>query len=111
ISPRTAAATLLNGLERERIRRACERFTPESTALVQEPVSWSGQSPAACTYLKCLRDRGVMTPRHQDRMAANLGPKVEVVRLDCCHYAMLERPAEVAAILNGIARKAGLSAA
>jgi hypothetical protein len=42
-------------------------------------------------------------------MAAKLGADVQVVALDACHYAMLDRPREVAAVLNGIAGRAKLT--
>jgi pimeloyl-ACP methyl ester carboxylesterase len=107
-SRRMSEATFFNGMDPERTKRACERLKNESAALVQEPVRWSGRPPAPCTYITCLRDRGPLSPRHQERMAANLGPEVKVVSLDCCHYAMLERTPEVAATLNQIARDAKL---
>jgi pimeloyl-ACP methyl ester carboxylesterase len=103
--------TFFNGMPPARVRQACDRLTPESSALVQEPVQWSGRPPAACTYVKCLRDQGPLSPRHQERMAANLGSGVKVVALDTCHYAMLDRTGELAAALNQIARSAKLSSA
>jgi hypothetical protein len=44
-------------------------------------------------------------------MAANLGNGVDVVALDSCHFAMLDRTGEVAEVLNRIARRAQLSSA
>ena len=110
-SRRMSAKTFFNGMGPDQVSRACDRLTPESAALVQEPLRWTGRPPAPCTYLKCLRDRGPLSPRHQNRMAANLGTGVRVVALDACHYAMLDRPGEVAAALNHIARDAKLSRA
>ena len=98
-----ARSRLLNGLDEERVRWACSRFTTESKALVQEPLHWSGRPPAPCTYIRCLRDRGALSPSYQEQMAANLGPTVKMVSLETCHYAMLERPHDVARILNDIA--------
>jgi pimeloyl-ACP methyl ester carboxylesterase len=108
-SRRMSEKTFFNGMDPERVRRACDRLTKESAALVREPLRWSGRPPASCTYIKCLRDREPLSPRHQDRMAANLGEGVRVVPVDSCHYAMLDRPREVAAALNEIAREAKLS--
>jgi pimeloyl-ACP methyl ester carboxylesterase len=104
-SPRMAQRRLLNGLDAERARAACARFTPESRALMQEPLRWSGRPPAPCTYVRCLRDRGALPPDHQERMAANLGAGVKVVALDTCHYPMLQRPEQVATILNEVAEE------
>jgi hypothetical protein len=42
-------------------------------------------------------------------MAANLGANVPVAALDACHYAMLDRPREVAVVLNRIAPEAQLT--
>lgn len=109
-SRRMSEQTFFNGMDPARVSRACDRLTKESAAVVRDPVRWSGRPPAPCTYIKCLRDRGPLSPRHQSRMAARLGG-ASVVELDACHYAMLDRTAEVAAALNRIAREAGLSAA
>jgi hypothetical protein len=38
-------------------------------------------------------------------MAANLGAGVKVVALDTCHYPMLQRPEQVATILNEVAEE------
>lgn len=108
---RASERTLFNGLDPVRAGQACDRLTRESSALVLEPVQWSGRVPSSCTYIKCLRDRGPLSPVHQERMAANLGAGVRVVAVDACHYAMLDRPGEVAAILNQIAIEACSSGA
>lgn len=102
-SPRMAERTMLNGLDARRVQVACTRFTAESRSLVLEPLRWSGRPPAPCTYIRCLRDRGALSPQFQERMAANLGADVRVVSLDTCHYPMLERPEQVAATLNEVA--------
>lgn len=101
--------TLFNGLDPAQAAQACDRLTSESSALVQEPVLWSGRLRAPRTYMKCLRDRGPLSPRHQDQMATNLGADLRVVEIDACHYAMLDRAREVAAVLNQIAAEAKLS--
>jgi pimeloyl-ACP methyl ester carboxylesterase len=107
-SRRMSEKTFFNGLDGERVSQACNQLTKESSRLVQDPVRWSGRPPAPSTYIKCLRDQGPLSPRHQDRMAANLGDGVGVVALDACHYAMLDRTGEVAAVLNRVARDARL---
>ena len=102
-SRRMAERRMLNGVETHRVQAACARFSAESRALVQEPLNWSGRPPAPCTYIRCLRDRGALSPAFQERMAANLGSGVRIISLDTCHYAMLERPQQVASTLNEIA--------
>ena len=107
-SRRMCEKTFFNGMDSARVSQACDRLTKESSALVRDPVRWSGRPPGPCTYIKCLRDQGPLSPRHQNRMAANLGDGVRVVALDACHYAMLDRTGEVAAVLNRVARDAGM---
>src|SRR5262249_16758699 len=103
---RMGGGPFFNGRDPAGASRSCDRLTKESSALVREPVRWSGRPPAPCTYVKCLRDQGPLSPRHQDRMAANLASGVKVVALDTCHYAMLDRTGELAAARNQIARNA-----
>jgi pimeloyl-ACP methyl ester carboxylesterase len=110
-SRRTSEKKFFNGMDPARVTWACDRLTKESSALAQEPVRWSGRPPAPCTYIKRLRDQGSLSPRHQDCMAANLASGVDVVALDSCHFAMLDRTGEVAEVLNRIARRAKLSSA
>jgi pimeloyl-ACP methyl ester carboxylesterase len=104
-SPRRTEQRLLNGLDGERIKTALARFTPESRALMREPLCWSGRPSTPCTYIRCLRDRGALPPRHQERMAARLGATVRVLALDTCHYPMLQRPEQVASTLNRVAEE------
>jgi pimeloyl-ACP methyl ester carboxylesterase len=100
-SPRLAKATLLNGLPPFVANQAAARFTNESTSLVLDPVDWNPKLAAPATYVQCLRDRGPLSPSHQKRMAARLS--ANVVSIDACHYAMLEKPTEVANVLNTVA--------
>jgi pimeloyl-ACP methyl ester carboxylesterase len=103
-SPRIAKATLLNGLPPLVAEWAAARFTSESTSLVLDPVHWDPKSAAPATYVQCLRDRGPLPPSHQKRMAARLG--ATVVSIDACHYVVLEKPNEVANVLNSVAERA-----
>ena len=48
---------------------------------------------------------GALSPRHQERMAARLGAAVRIVSLDTCHYPMLQRPEQVATLLNEVAEQ------
>jgi pimeloyl-ACP methyl ester carboxylesterase len=104
-SPRRVEQRLLNGLDAERIKAVSVRFTPESSALMREPLRWSGRPSAPCTYIRTQHDRGALPPHHQERMAANLGAGVRVVSLDTCHYPMLQRPEQVASTLNAVAEE------
>ena len=93
--------SLLQGCPEDKIAFALPRFKLESTKIVTEPVAWSGKPPAPATYVKCLRDKGALHAHHQDAMAARLG--VAPTAFDTCHYPMLERPADVAALLDRVA--------
>ncbi len=101
-SRRSAKATLLNGLPPLVAEQAAARFTNESTSLVLDPVHWNPKLATPATYVQCLRDRGPLSPSHQKRMAARLG--ASVVPIDACHYVMLEKPTEVANVLNVVAK-------
>jgi pimeloyl-ACP methyl ester carboxylesterase len=102
-SRRTAKATLLNGLPPLVAAQAAARFTNESTSLVLDPVHWNPKLATPATYVQCLRDRGPLSPSHQKRMAARLG--ASVVPIDACHYVILEKPTEVANVLNVVAER------
>jgi len=100
-SPKMAEATLLNGLPPAIAQRAASRFTKESTSLVLDPVHWNPSFARPVTYVRCLRDRGPLSPSHQKRMAAKLD--ATMISIDACHYVMLEKPSEVANVLNAVA--------
>jgi pimeloyl-ACP methyl ester carboxylesterase len=102
-SRRIAKATLLNGLPPLVAEQAAARFTNESTSLVLDPVHWNPKSATPATYVQCLRDRGPLSPSQQKRMAARLG--ASVVPIDACHYVMLEKPTEVANLLDVVAKR------
>lgn len=92
---------LLNGCPEDKIQFALSRFKNEATGIVREKFAWSGKPPAPATYVKCLRDKGALQPQHQDEMARRLN--VAPTELDSCHYPMLEKPAELAAIIDRVA--------
>jgi pimeloyl-ACP methyl ester carboxylesterase len=100
---RAIKTTLLNGMPSELAEEAASKFTKESTSLLLDQVDWSPKTATPATYVRCLRDRGVLSPAYQERLAARLGPGSSIVSMDACHYAMLEKPLEVAAVLNSIA--------
>lgn len=108
--PRVASLTLLNGLPERIADEAAARFTRESTSLVRSPVDWKPVPASQVTYVRCLRDRGPLPPAHQARMAARLGTGATVTALDACHYAMLDKPSEVAGVINEITDKASEAA-
>jgi pimeloyl-ACP methyl ester carboxylesterase len=96
---------LLNGMSPALADQAASKFTKESSSLLLDRVDWTPNPALHATYVRCLRDRGALSPTYQQQLASRLGPGTSVVSIDACHYAMLERPVEIAAVLNSIASK------
>ena len=94
---------LLNGMPVAQADEAASKFTKESSSLFLDRVEWRCDPAVPVTYVLCLNDRGVLSPAFQKQLAARLGSHVKIVPIDACHYAMLERPSEVAAVINAIA--------
>jgi pimeloyl-ACP methyl ester carboxylesterase len=91
----------LDGMPPAEMEEVVAKFSRESSSLMLDRVDWELDSPVPVTYLRCLRDRGALSPARQTQLAARL-PGASIIDIDACHYAMLEKPAEVAAILNSI---------
>lgn len=87
-----------------------DQFGNEVLPVIDEKVSRAAM-PAAIpkTWVRCLRD-AALSVADQDHSIANLeavpGGTVTVVDLDTGHDAMLSRPRELAAILDGVAASA-----
>lgn len=113
IKPRRATEQYIrervcNDLDEASTRQAVEGgLHPEPPALLLERVARGDLSRIPCTYVKLLRDRA-LAPEVQERMAIQIGARVQT--LDTGHLPMLARPAELAAILNGVAAAAGTAA-
>lgn len=70
-----------------------------------QTVSWSGVPDVPRTWIRCLRD--ALQPRPlQDRLIANAGA-TEVLEIDADHTPAVSRPAELAALLDGIVGRYG----
>jgi len=91
----------LNGMSPAEMEEAAAKFSKESSSLMLDRVDWKLDSQVPVTYVRCLRDLGALSPSHQEQLAARL-PAVDIIAIDACHYAMLEKPTEVAAVLNSI---------
>src|SRR5947209_19671623 len=80
------------------------RMGLEAPGPLHEPFTWDGvprQIPR--TYIRCLQDR-VIPPELADQMIENMGG-ARVVDIDAPHEVAIGRPAELAAVLDGIARQ------
>lgn len=104
-----AKSTLLNGLQESVAEAAAARFANESTSLVKDKVHWQRPLPCPATYVQCLRDRGPLSPAHQRRLAQRLCPTVSIRSLDACHYVMLERPHELAVIIDSVSDRPAIA--
>ena len=77
---------------------------PEALRTTRAPVDLTGyRHPVPRTWVRLLKDNA-LSLEQQARFAANAGIE-EVVDLDAGHMAMISRPAELAAILNELARR------
>lgn len=99
--PPAAIKKALNGMSPAEVEEAAAKFSKESSSLMLDRVDWKLDSQVPVTYVRCLRDRGALSPSYQEQLAARL-PATDVIAIDACHYAMLEKPTEVAAVLNSI---------
>jgi pimeloyl-ACP methyl ester carboxylesterase len=103
LHPDLAAAMFCTEMSDEQRAFTLDRMVPEAVGPVFEPVDLSGlRADVPRTYVRLLRDAS-LTVDTQDRMIANLGD-ADVVDLDAGHMAMISHPAELAAVLGGIAR-------
>lgn len=97
-------------LDDEAMQLVIDHFGNEVMGVIDEPVSRAGL-PATIpkTWIRLLRD-ATLSVADQDQSIAYLeaspGGPVAVVDVDTGHNAMLSRPAEVAAIVDGIAADA-----
>ena len=89
---------LCNGMDPMEVFRYVSTFRPLPVRVLQGKLSLKklGEVPPV-TYVVLERDR-VLSPRLQRKMAGRL-PNVELLSLDACHQAMLERPKEVAELI------------
>ena len=106
----TARALFGTDLDEATMQFVLDRLGAEVMSVMDERVSRSGLDPTIPkTWIRPLRDAAV-DPAAQLRFVAHLeavpGGLVAVVDLDTGHDAMLARPAELAALLDGIAATA-----
>jgi len=87
-----------------------DRFGTEVIGVIDEKVSRAGLSSGIPkTWIRLLRDTALSVADQDtsiEHLEASPGGTVTVVDLDTGHNAMLSRPAEVAAIVDGIATAA-----
>ncbi|MGF7233844.1 MAG: alpha/beta fold hydrolase [Frankia sp.] len=91
-----------NDLDVEQFAWCLDRLVPEAPGLPTEPVDASGLlSPVSRTWVCTMKD-AILPPEMQVRFAARVGAG-RTIDLDAGHMCMISQPAELAAILDGIA--------
>jgi hypothetical protein len=96
-----AAAMFCNDMDDALTEYTLARLTPESPHVILEPVDLSGLlAGTPRTYVRLARDVSVPLEQ-QNTMIDNLGG-ADAVDIDAAHMAMISRPAELAAIINGL---------
>lgn len=93
-----------NDLDDEQFAWMVDRMVPDAGRVMCAPADHTGLAhPIGRTWVRLLRD-AIVPVEVQDASIAGLGD-VEVVDLDAAHMAMISRPAELAAILDGVASR------
>lgn len=90
-------------LSEEEAAAAIRRLVPHSQQAGWGEVTRAGWRTVPSSYIVCERDRR-MEPRLQEEIAARAGSVIH--RIDSSHSPFLSRPAELAAMLAGIATRA-----
>lgn len=106
LDPAVAAAVFCNDMDDDQRAFTLDRLVPEAVGVVHETVALEGvRERVPRTWVRLTRDL-IVPPARQDRYAATVGD-CHVVDLDAGHMAMISRPVELAAVLDGIADRAG----
>jgi pimeloyl-ACP methyl ester carboxylesterase len=94
-----------NDLDDDQFAWMLAHSLPESGRVLMDPCDLSGLAhPIPRTWIRLTRDQAG-TVEMQDQFIANIGG-ADVIDLDSGHMAMISQPAELAAILDGIAVRA-----
>lgn len=105
LSPRKESLRLLcNDLDASTAGAALERRVPEVWRYLLDPVRVAALPAGVASHFVRLTQDQAQTPELRERSLARL-PSAEVHELDAGHLPMLSRPAELAALLAGIARR------
>ena len=101
--PRSVIARYVcNGMEPREVTRALGFYGPLPTRVMEARVEIdTGQLPCPVSYVVLDQDR-MVTPDVQIRMA-RLIPDVDIMHLNSCHQATLQKPAELAGMLLRLA--------
>lgn len=104
IMPRLVARfALCRGLKPADRDAIMSRLVPESGTVLGTPVSYRLSDSLDLAYVHTERD-WIVTPAQQRRYVEILPARTRRLRLDCGHSAMYARPAELASIINQMAR-------
>jgi pimeloyl-ACP methyl ester carboxylesterase len=103
LNPELATVMFCNDMSAAQTARTLELMGSEAFGVIIEPFRLGDLGDLPITYVRLLQDQSLSLAT-QDTMIANLGgpARVDVVDLDAAHMAMISRPAELAAVLDGL---------
>jgi pimeloyl-ACP methyl ester carboxylesterase len=106
VDPALAPGIFYSGCPDEAIAHALPRLCPEPIAPQETPLRLTARSAGLPrSYILCTEDNTI-PPEAQEAMAAVLPPG-SVIRLHAGHSPFFSHPAELARLLDGIARGTG----
>lgn len=99
---RTTEIPLVEGIVAMALRQGPAVFARQHTACMSRPDGRASLPSIACPALVIsARDDGVLPPALAEEIAAGIGGARHVTIEECGHYAPLERPHAVTALLRG----------
>jgi pimeloyl-ACP methyl ester carboxylesterase len=109
MSEELAAAMFCSDMDEAQTRFVLDHLGLEAWRPLIEPVDRSGLDPSLpTTYVRLARDQALAPPVQEACVAAlrAASPGLEVVEIDSGHDVMVSRPAELASVLERVARSA-----
>jgi pimeloyl-ACP methyl ester carboxylesterase len=101
LHPDLATAMFCNDMDHQQTASTLARLVSEPVSVLTEPADLTGlRQSIPRTYVRLALDASLSLDT-QDQMIENIGD-IEVVDLEAGHMAMISRPEELAALLNGM---------
>jgi pimeloyl-ACP methyl ester carboxylesterase len=100
IEPAMAVATFYHDVEPAEADRRAASLRPTTAAVFSDPAATPAWRTTSSTFVVCTDDRAISVDR-LEQMASRTGG--DIVRWASSHSPFLSRPADVAALLSGIA--------